>query len=96
MVPLRPTSIDVPLAKQPSMGMAQHQLLLVIKEVFHPVVVISEVLHVSTKTRCSRHYMAHLSQQRNVAPNNNIGAPNNGTVAKKWVLLFAKCLPLYT
>ena len=45
---------DVPLAKNPSTGTAQQRLFLVLKVVLHAVVVISEVLRLSTKTRCSR------------------------------------------
>ena len=45
---------DVPLAKNPSTGTAQQRLFLVLKVVFHAVVVISEVLRLSTKSRCSR------------------------------------------
>ena len=52
--------IDVPLAKKPSTGTAQQQLSLVLKVVFHAVVVISEVLHLNTKSCCSRCYMARL------------------------------------
>ena len=44
---------DVPLAKNPSMGTAQQRLFLVLKVVLHAVVVISEVLRLSTKSRCS-------------------------------------------
>ena len=53
-------SIDVPLAENPSTGTAQQQLFLVFKVVLHAVVVISEVLHLNTKSRCSRCSMAHL------------------------------------
>ena len=45
---------DVPLAKNPSTGTAQQRLFLVLKVVLHAVVVISEILHLSTKSRCSR------------------------------------------
>ena len=45
---------DVPSAKNPSTGTAQQRLFLVLKVVLHAVVVISEVLHLSTKSRCSR------------------------------------------
>ena len=45
---------DVPLAKNPSTGTAQQRLFLVLKVVLHAVVVISEVLRLSTKNRCSR------------------------------------------
>ena len=45
---------DVPLAKNPSTGTAQQRLFLVLKVVLHAVVVISEVLRLSTKSRCSR------------------------------------------
>ena len=45
---------DVPLAKNPSTGTAQQRLFLVLKVVLHAVVVISEVLLLSTKSRCSR------------------------------------------
>ena len=51
---------DVPLAKNPSMGTAQQRLFLVLKVVLHAVVVISEVLSLSTKSRCSRCCRAHL------------------------------------
>ena len=49
-----PGSRDVPLAKNPSTGTAQQRLFLVLKVVLHAVVVISEVLRLSTKSRCSR------------------------------------------
>ena len=45
---------DVPVAKNPSTGTAQQRLFLVLKVVLHAVVVISEVLRLSTKSRCSR------------------------------------------
>ena len=45
---------DVPLAKNPSMGTAQQWIFLVLKVVLHAVVVISEVLRLNTKSRCSR------------------------------------------
>ena len=45
---------DVPLAKNPSTGTAQQRLFLVLKVVLHAVVVISEVLRLSTKSHCSR------------------------------------------
>ena len=45
---------DVPLAKNPSTGTAQQRLFLVLKVVLHAVVVISELLRLSTKSRCSR------------------------------------------
>ena len=51
---------DVPLAKNPSTGTAQQRLFLVLKLVLHAVVVISEVLRLNTKSRCSRCYKAHL------------------------------------
>ena len=51
---------DVPLAKNPSTGTAQQRLFLVLKVVLHAVVVISEVLRLSTKSRCSRCCRAHL------------------------------------
>ena len=51
---------DVPLAKNPSTGTAQQRLFLVLKVVLHAVVVISEVLRLSTKSRCSRCCIAHL------------------------------------
>ena len=51
---------DVPLAKNPSMGTAQERLFLVLKVVLHAVVVISEVLRLSTKSRCSRCCRTHL------------------------------------
>ena len=53
---------DVPLAKNPSTGTAQQRLFLVLKVVLHAVVVISEVLRLSTKSRCSRCYR-HISSQ---------------------------------
>ena len=53
-----PTSIlsgrDVPSAKNLSTGTAQQRLFLVLKVVLHAVVVISEVLRLNTKNRCSR------------------------------------------
>ena len=51
---------DVPLPKNPSTGTAQQRLFLVLKVVLHAVVVISEVLRLSTKSRCSRCYR-HIS-----------------------------------
>ena len=51
---------DVPLAKNPSTGTAQQRLFLVLKVVLHAIVVISEVLRLSTKSRCSRCCRAHL------------------------------------
>ena len=42
-----------------STGTAQQWLFLVLKVVFHVVVVISEVLHLSTRRHCSRCCMAH-------------------------------------
>ena len=51
---LRVGSRDVPLAKNPSTGTAQQRFFLVLKVVLHAVVVISEVLRLSTKSRCSR------------------------------------------
>ena len=51
---------DVPLAKNPSTGTAQQRLFLVLKAVLHAVVVISEVLRFSTKSRRSRCCRAHL------------------------------------
>ena len=42
------------------MGTAQQPLFLVYKVVLHAVVVIVEVLHLSTKSRCSRCCRAHL------------------------------------
>ena len=59
-LPMLLGGIDVPLAKNPSTGTAQQQLFLVFKVVLHAVVAISEVLHLSTKSRCSRCCMAHL------------------------------------
>ena len=53
----------VPLAKNPSTGTAQQRLFLVVKVVLHAVVVISEVLCLSTKSRCSRccrHISTHM------------------------------------
>ena len=47
-------SRDVPSAKNPSTGTAQQRLFLALKVVLHAVVVISKVLHLSTKSRCSR------------------------------------------
>ena len=43
---------DVPLAKNPSTGTAQQRLFSVFKVVLHTVVVISEILHLTTKSRC--------------------------------------------
>ena len=54
---------DVPLAKNPSMGTAQQRLFLVLRVVLHAVVVISEVLRLSTKSRCSR-CCRHISVRR--------------------------------
>ena len=51
---------DVPLAKNPSTGTAQQRPFSVLKAVLHAVVVISEVLRLSTKSRCSRCCRAHL------------------------------------
>ena len=51
---------DVPLAKNASTGTAQQRLFLVFKVVLHAVVVISEVLRLSTKSRCS-HCCRHIS-----------------------------------
>ena len=45
---------DVPLAKNPSTGTAQQRLFLVLKAVLDAVVVISKILRLSTKSRCSR------------------------------------------
>ena len=53
-------SRDVPLAKNPSTGTAQQRLFLVLKVVLHAIVVISEMLRLSTKSRCSRCCRAHL------------------------------------
>ena len=60
-------SRDVPLAKNPSTGTAQQRLFLVLKVVLHAVVVISEVLHLSTKSRCSRCYK-HISMWEAPSP----------------------------
>ena len=58
------------MAKNPSTGTAQQRLFLVLKVVLHAVVVISEVLRLSTKSRCSRCCKAHLySQGSNTGPN---------------------------
>ena len=51
---------EVPLAKNPSTGTAQQRLFLVLKVILDAVVVISEVLRLSTKSRCSRCCRAHL------------------------------------
>ena len=51
---------DVPLAKNPSTGTAQQRLFLVLKVVLHAVVVSSEILRLSTKSRCSCCCRAHL------------------------------------
>ena len=51
---------DVPLAKNPLTGTAQQRLFLVLKVVLHALVVISKVLRLSTKSRCSRCCRAHL------------------------------------
>ena len=56
---------DVPLAKNPSTGTAQQRLFLVLKVVLHAVVVISKVLRLSTKSRCSR-CCRHISSLRPV------------------------------
>ena len=48
-----PLPIDVPLVKKPLMGTARQWLFSVLKVVFHAVAVISEVLHLSSKSRCS-------------------------------------------
>ena len=40
--------------------MAQQRLFIILKIILYAVVVISEVLHLSTKNHCSRCYMAHL------------------------------------
>ena len=56
---------DVPLAKNPSMGTAQQRLFLVLKVVLYAVVVISEVLRLSTKSRCSR-CCRHISSQASI------------------------------
>ena len=53
-------SIDVPFGKNTSTGTAQQRLFLVFKVVLSAVVVISEVLNLSTKGRCSRCCIAHL------------------------------------
>ena len=53
-------SRDVPLAKNPSTGTVQQRLFLVLKIVLHAVVVISEVLRLNIKSRCSRCCKAHL------------------------------------
>ena len=53
-------SVDVPLAKEPSMGRAQQRLFLVLKVVLHAVFVFSEVLYLSIKSRCGRWCMGHL------------------------------------
>ena len=61
-------SRDVPLAKNPSMGTAQQRLFLVLKVVLYVVVVISEVLRLNTKSRCSRCCRAHLCLGGNGLP----------------------------
>ena len=53
-------AIDVPLVKKPSMETAQHRPFLVFNIGLYATVVISEVLPLSTKSRCSRCRMAHL------------------------------------
>ena len=63
---------DVPLAKNPSTGTAQQRLFLVLKVVLHAVVVISEVLRFSTKSRCSR-CCRHIS------------TPKSGLALKKFI-----------
>ena len=68
---LSPCSRDIPLAKNPSTGMAQQRLFLVLKVGLHAVVVISEVLCLSTKSRCSRCCRAHLYLANNDFGQNN-------------------------
>ena len=53
-------TIHVPWARKPSTGTAQQRPFLVLKIVLYTVVVISEVLRLSTKSRCSRCCMAHI------------------------------------
>ena len=61
---------DVPLARNPSMGTAQKRPFLVLKVVLHAVVVISEVLRLSTKSPCSRccRHISTLNSQK-LGPN---------------------------
>ena len=49
--------IDVPFAKNPSVGTAQQRLFKVLKLVFYAIAMILEVLHLSARSRCC---MAHL------------------------------------
>ena len=66
---------DVPLAKNPSTGTAQQPLFLVLKVVLHAVVVISEVLRLNTKSRCSRccrHISTQYSLLTRIAKGHNI------------------------
>ena len=53
-------SIDIPFAKKALNGNTKQQLFLVLKVVLHAVVVISEVLPLSTESRCSHCCMGHL------------------------------------
>ena len=80
----RLTTRDVPLAKNPSTGTAQQRLFLVLKVVLHAVVVISEVLRLSTKSRCSRCCGAHLYSQLH-SPANSLPAllPNRSSSKQK-------------
>ena len=55
-------NMDISLAKNPLMGTTQQRFVLVPKIVLHAIVVISEVLRLSTKSRCSHSGMAHLYQ----------------------------------
>ena len=92
-------SRDVPLAKNPSTATAQQRLFLVLKVVLHAVVVISKVLRLSTKSRCSRCCRAHLyAQDGNVARSPSVEATNDPTairslIAIRKVASFAKPHP---
>ena len=52
--------MDVPLAKNPFNGNGSTTAFLVLKVVLHAVVVVLEVLRLSTKSRCIRCCRAHL------------------------------------
>lgn len=52
--------IDIPRAKQPSMGTAQQQHALLVKVVLHAVVIISVVLYLNVRISYIICYMAHL------------------------------------
>ena len=75
---LRPR--DVPLAKNPSTGTAQQRLFLVLKVVLHAVVVISEVLRLSTKSCCNRccRYISTQAPKRQAVGSPEAGDLNTG------------------